>query len=221
MSDERMRQVAPFPHDLAAAVEELRYLEPPWRIELADAERGQGCSGLTLSVFPDKPDSYHPERHVNTLFTFPVPAAAFNRESWEEWLWGRIEDVENHERAENFKFVTSCPHGDDTCPCQDGALCHYEGDDPMPCPRTALVGCTTCVREYRRPFKPAHPDGWDPSVVRSVVSETVTNTPNAGRLVSFPCECGHDHGGRMGEHFRIETAFACTEEGCPCPLGRS
>jgi hypothetical protein len=67
-------------------------------------ERGQGCKGLTLLVYPDKPDSYHPERHVNTLFTFPVPAAAFNRESWEEWLWGRIEDVENHERAEWFRF---------------------------------------------------------------------------------------------------------------------
>jgi hypothetical protein len=28
-----------------------------------------------------------------------------------------------------------CPYGDETCPCQDGDLCHYEGDDPMPPPR--------------------------------------------------------------------------------------
>lgn len=26
-----------------------------------------------------------------------------------------------------------CPHGDPTCPCQDGDSCHYEGPDPMFC----------------------------------------------------------------------------------------
>ena len=181
-------QEFPYPYDLDQAVRELRYSEPPWRIEMRDMDRGQGCKGLTLLVYPDKPDSYHPERHVNTVFTYPVPAAAFNRESWEEWLWARIEDTENHERAENFKFVVS----------EDG------------------FGNV----EHRRPFKPAHPDGWDPSVVRTVVSETVTNTPNAGRLVKFPCACGHDHSGRMGEHFRIEFAFPCAEEDCDCEMGR-
>lgn len=34
-----------------------------------------------------------------------------------------------------------CPHGDLTCPCQDGDLCHYEGDDPMMCPWSGLTGC--------------------------------------------------------------------------------
>ena len=24
-----------------------------------------------------------------------------------------------------------CKYGDPTCPCQDGDLCHYEGDRPM------------------------------------------------------------------------------------------
>jgi hypothetical protein len=38
-----------------------------------------------------------------------------------------------------------CPHGDATCPCQDDqAACHYEGDDPLPCPRTGLVGTCHC-----------------------------------------------------------------------------
>lgn len=27
----------------------------------------------------------------------------------------------------------TCPHGDPTCPCQDGDGCHYEGVDAMPC----------------------------------------------------------------------------------------
>ncbi|HSW90017.1 MAG TPA: hypothetical protein VLH19_04055, partial [Patescibacteria group bacterium] len=129
---------------------------------------------------PNNNDSYHPERHVNTRFTYPVPAAAFNRESWEEWLWARIEDTERHERAEGFVFVD--PEGTE-----------------------------------RRPFKPAHPDGWDPSVARTVVSETVTNTPNAGRLVLFPCGvCGHHHRGKMGEQFTIETDSGCLNSQCGC-----
>lgn len=31
----------------------------------------------------------------------------------------------------------TCPHGDPTCPCQDGDACHYEGDDPMQPPTDA------------------------------------------------------------------------------------
>ena len=182
MTDRHWPEVAtqtfPFPTELSDAVDELRYL-PGWVIDLSIEDRGQGCEGLTLNVYPNKPDSSHPERHVRTRFLYPVPAASFNRESWEEWLWARIEDTENHERAEWFRFGEA----------------------------------------ERRPFKPAHPDGWDPSVVRTVVSETVVNTPNAGRLVSFPCSCGHEHRGRMGEHFAIESAWPC-HDNCPCTLGR-
>lgn len=179
MSDDVMIQRAPWPEELEAAVKELLYL-PGWRIWLADEDRGQGCGGLTLSIVPNKPDSYHPKQHANTRFTYPVPAAAFNRESWEEWIWARIEETEGHERAEWFRFVT-----------EDG--------------------------KERRPFKPAHPDGWNPGVVRSVVSESVTNTPNAGRLVRFPCRlCGHEHQGKMGERFRIEMDYGCTDNDCDC-----
>jgi hypothetical protein len=171
---ETMRQVAPYPTDLAEAVNELRYV-PGWWFTLVDEERGQGCAGLTFRVYPDKPDSYHPEQHVRTVFLYPVPAAAFNRESWEEWLWARIEETEAHERAEWFRFG----------------------------------------EEERRPFKPAHADGWDPGVPRTVVSQSVVNTPNAGRLVKIPCaECGHHHRGGMGEHFTIAWVGAC--ETCAC-----
>lgn len=185
-------QEFPFPTDLDEAVKELRYV-PGWRIDFEpDYDRGQGCKGPTVLIYPDKPDSYHPERHVRTVFLYAVPAASFNRESWEEWLWARIEETEGHERAEWFRFVV-----------------------PTPPDELAEHG-----QRHRRPFKPAHPDGWDPGVVRSVVSETVVNTPNAGRLVRFPCGCGHSHNGRMGEHFTVETATVCREPGCDCDLGR-
>lgn len=177
-----MTQTAPWPVELQKAVEELRPQGSllGWKFELREIERGQDCFGLTLGIIPNNVDTYHPGRHANTVFTYPVPAANFNRESWEEWLWARIEDTERHERSEGFVFV---------------------GEDGT----------------ERRPFKPAHPDGWDPSVVRTVVSDTVTNTPNAGRLVLFPCGvCGHHHRGRMGEHFTISSDNGCIKADCGC-----
>jgi hypothetical protein len=214
-----MRQEAPYPQDLADAVAELRYNEPPWLVTLADEARGQGCSGLTLRIYPDKPDSYHPENHVRTVFLYPVPAAAFNRESWEEWLWARIAETEDHERAENFKFVTvgGCPcghsmdvHGPHTR-ITEALACFEPG-----CPAKSCAAWDI-AEQARRPYKPAHTDGWDPGVVRTVVSESVANTPNAGRLVKVPCsQCSHHHGGGMGEHFTIEWVGTCNEDGCGC-----
>lgn len=184
MTEEKdvMIQRAPWPNELFNAVAELLYL-PGWKIWLAENPRGQGCEGLTLYIVPNKQDSYHPEQHARTTFLYPVPAAAFNRESWEEWLWARIEETEDHERAEWFRFNEFV----------DGH------------------------QRERRPFKPAHPDGWNPGVVRSVVSESVTNTPNAGRLVLFPCRaCHHNHKGKMGEHFTISEDKGCYLATCDC-----
>lgn len=195
-------QTFPYPDELSDAVGELRYL-PGWFFTLTNEERGQDCSGLTLSVYPNKRDSYHPESHVNTVFTYPVPAASFNRESWEEWLWGRIEDTERHERSEWFRF---------------GGFGQHEFVGAMPLCQECAAGRSDPIHKpLRRPFKPAHADGWDPSVARTVVSETVTNTPNAGRMVQVPCGvCEHRHSGRMGEHFTIESVNACWEPGCKC-----
>jgi hypothetical protein len=179
-----MIQTAPWPKDLVEAVAELRHF-PGWLFTLVEEDRGQGCSGLTLSIYPDHADSYHPENPVRTRFLYSVPAAAYNRESWDEWLWQCLVETDDHERAENFRFVTP--------------------DKP----------------EGRRPFKPAHTDGWNPGVVRTVVSETVANTPNAGRLVKVPCpNCPHLHSGRFGEHFTVEHVYACSDEGCACTFGK-
>ena len=41
-----------------------------------------------------------------------------------------------------------CLHGDETCPCQDGDLCHYVGPDPMACPKIqAGEWCGACAQE--------------------------------------------------------------------------
>ena len=31
----------------------------------------------------------------------------------------------------NLRDVESCEYGDETCPCNDGDPCHYEGENPM------------------------------------------------------------------------------------------
>lgn len=41
----------------------------------------------------------------------------------------------------------TCPHGDETCPCPDGADCHYEGSDAFVCkgrssPHCHVEGCS-------------------------------------------------------------------------------
>lgn len=172
-----MVQTAPWPIELQNAVDDLLYLGG-WRFWLSEEDRGQGCSGLTFNIIPEVRDTYHPEKHANTRFLYPVPAAAFNRESWEEWIWDRICETEDHERSEAFRFD------------------NHDGTE-------------------RRPFKPAHSDGWNPGTVRAVVSESVANTPNAGRLVQYPCRlCGHLHKGKMGEHFTISEDRGCVEEHC-------
>jgi hypothetical protein len=209
----------PDPVELRAAVAELRYY-PGWRVELGadDENRGQGCIGLTLSVYPDHPDSYHPERHVRTRFLFDVPAAAFNRESWEEWLFAKLDEVDKHERAEWFRFVSNVIAVDDACASCDCTAGDHDG-------RHSTCACgliehryEAAQERYRRPFKPAHADGWNPGVVRTVVSETVANTPNAGRLIRIACGCGHTHNALMGEHFTVERIRVCDGDGCTCPL---
>lgn len=225
MTDELCTQTFPYPHDLRAAVDELMYLDPPWKVRLTHEDRGQGCVGLTLSVYPDKRDSYHPENHVHTVFLYPVPAAAFNRESWEEWLFARISETEDHERAENFKFKTLArPEVHDLCTCghqatrHDGRFSRCVDCDGPKGEGSHRFEPAEPRFEYRRPFKPAHADGWDPGTVRTVVSDTVTNTPNAGRLVQIPCgHCPHHHGSRMGEHFTVASVGPCSEDGCDCP----
>lgn len=203
-------QEFPYPTDLENAVRELQYL-PGWRVTLTDEDRGQGCKGLTLNVYPNNPDSYHPEKHVGTVFLYAVPAAAFNRESWEEWVWERIEETEGHERSEWFRFITVC--------CAHPESAHEKRPGQFHCWECGATSATNAWHEYhppieRRPFKPAHADGWNPGVVRAVVSESVANTPNAGRLVTVDCLCGHRHRARMGEHFAVGPVLPC--EDCAC-----
>lgn len=58
----------------------------------------------------------------------------------------RAETPENQDKTGQTRPI--CPHGDPTCPCPDGDVCHYE-DDPvtgttaMTPPSAARVGTVT------------------------------------------------------------------------------
>jgi hypothetical protein len=102
-----LQQYAPFPKELADLVSRLRY-RPGWRFNLVDVERdpesshGAAAGGLTLIIYADVYDTYHPKirRPVNHYFI--VPAATYDRRSWQRWLLECVLKVERHEACEWF-----------------------------------------------------------------------------------------------------------------------
>lgn len=150
-------QDAPFPTELADLVERLRY-RPGWEFELATIDRGQGSQGLTLDVTTLGYNSYHPERgeYYRVHHYFPVPPAAYNRQSWQRWLFEQLLLVERHEAMEFFSFV-------------------YEGEF------VKRDGSTS--NEYiEKPYRPNHGPGWDPYIVTEVTTEEDRRTSFRGDL---------------------------------------
>lgn len=94
-------QEAPFPTALDELVASCAY-RPGWRVWLADEERGQGSKGLTLVVLAVTPDSYAPHADIRVRHLFPVPPAAYDRASWQRWLFEQFLLVERHECMEFF-----------------------------------------------------------------------------------------------------------------------
>ncbi|HEY2641671.1 MAG TPA: hypothetical protein VGI66_17515 [Streptosporangiaceae bacterium] len=99
-------QEAPYPDALAYLVERTRYKEH-WQFGLGYLDRGQGSTGLTLTIRRYGPDAYHPDRIMPVHHYFIVPAASYNMRSWQRWLFDRIRDVESHEAAEFFQICDS------------------------------------------------------------------------------------------------------------------
>lgn len=153
-----MRQVAPYPDDLAALVRDLRYRRHMgWRVWLDDdcqrdkPGRHTGESrGLTLIVQRCGPDTYHPDRVMAVNHYFSVPAATYNRQSWLRWLFDRLGDVDTHERMEDFAFE------------EDSSMAGRDG--------------------LTRPLAPCHGPGWDPYVITVERTETDRRTSFRGEL---------------------------------------
>lgn len=112
------QQEAPFPKDLEYLVEHVTYRDG-WSFALHNMNRGQECIGLTLDVVALVRDSLSRDT-IRVRHLFPVPAAAYNRSSWQRWLLDRVLDIEQHEACEFFRINGErvyAPH-------------HSEGEDP-------------------------------------------------------------------------------------------
>lgn len=153
-------QAAPYPHELESLVARLRY-RPGWTFSLADIVRdpadshGGEARGLTFTVLTKGYDSYHPERGegYRVYHHFPVPAATYNRASWQRWLLDCLLRVELHEACEFFVL--------DACTCRSTE----HRDD--------------CVWA-ERPYAPTHGPGDDPYVVHEYATDVQRRTRFTG-----------------------------------------
>lgn len=118
MSRENMTQVAPFPEELWELVKAVSY-KSGWQFGLGHRDRGQGSAGLTLTITVFGPDTYHPKitRGVNHFFI--VPAASYNKQNWQRWLFDRVRDVETHEACEWFQINGERPYAPNHGPGHD------------------------------------------------------------------------------------------------------
>jgi hypothetical protein len=122
-----VKQKAPNPVALIVLVDLIDYKD--FRFVLEDIDRGQGCSGLTLSIYTNNRDAYHPEKIRPIVHYFPVPAAAYGIQSWTHWIFDRIMDVERHEAMEHFLIDDERPYAPDHGPGHDPYLQVEIGSD--------------------------------------------------------------------------------------------
>jgi hypothetical protein len=117
---DEMRQTAPFPTMLADLVDGLTY-RPGWTFTLQHIDRGQGSVGLTLDITTQGYNSYHPDRGetYRVHHYMPVPPAAYNRESWQRWLFEQVLLVERHEACEFFTINDDKPYAPNHAPGWD------------------------------------------------------------------------------------------------------
>lgn len=105
-----MRQVAPYPAELADLVSKTA-LWPGWHVWIDDdmvrdpAEtHGAEGRGASLVIQTKTWNTYHFDagQDYRVRHIFIIPAATYNRRSWQRWLFDRFADVQLHEAMEAF-----------------------------------------------------------------------------------------------------------------------
>jgi hypothetical protein len=129
-----MWQVAPFPRELEDLVRCCRYKAyQGWTVELGVIDRDKNNQqevvgrGLTLAVLTRGFDTHNPDAGQNyyVYHYFIVPAATWNRDSWQRWLMECYLLVETHEAMEEFIILDE--DGNETRPYSP---LHGPGDNP-------------------------------------------------------------------------------------------
>ncbi len=106
-----MHQEAPYPEELAELVSNMTYRRG-WNFSLEHKDRGQGSAGLTFVIRTLGYNTYHLDRGETyaVFHYFPVPPAAYNRQSWQRWIFDRLVEVETQK-------VPTSSHGAQRTPC--------------------------------------------------------------------------------------------------------
>jgi hypothetical protein len=101
VSADLMTQEAPYPTALEEVVRGLTY-RPGWTFTLEYLDRGQGSLGLTFVVTSRGYDTYNPDRGetYRVHHYMVVPAASYDRGSWERWVLDQLLLIEQHETCE-------------------------------------------------------------------------------------------------------------------------
>jgi len=87
------------------------------------------CRGLTLDILVCVPDSYHPDRNRATVHHMIVPAATYDRRSWQRWLFDQCRLVDVHEAMEIFEVNGVRPYAPHHGPGNDPYLIFEHGSD--------------------------------------------------------------------------------------------
>lgn len=110
------------PAELMDLVNRCQY-RSGWDLWLdSDYDRGQGCRGTTLVIQCTVPDTYNQDTTIMVRHLFPIPVAAYNRESWQRWLFDQILLVERHEAMEMFRINGDRPYAPNHGPGWDPYL---------------------------------------------------------------------------------------------------
>lgn len=129
MSDDTITQSAPWPEELADLVIKVRY-RPGWMVGVFDDyDRGQGSRGTTLIITTNTINSYAPHQPLRVNHLFPVPPAAYDRRSWQRWLFECFHQVELHECAEFFTVDGVKPYAPSHGPGNDPYMIREVGSD--------------------------------------------------------------------------------------------
>lgn len=119
---------APYPDELVGLVEHCTY-RPGWTVELGDVDRGQGSSGLTLTITTRTINAYYSDEPIRVRHLFPVPPAAYDVRSWRRWLFEQFRLVELHEAMEFFQIDGARPFAPSHGPGNDPYLIRELGTD--------------------------------------------------------------------------------------------
>lgn len=134
-----LTQTAPWPTELEWLVDHCSYrAHEGWRVRLyADLERDSDAHGnwvghgTTLAIYTRGYDAYHPENGIGygVVHYFIVPAATYNRDAWNEWLFFRFRDVETHEAGENYIIDGERPFAPTHGPGENPYVVHSYRDE--------------------------------------------------------------------------------------------